>query len=421
MEEAFDQAMALRGQGEGDESPTFPTYIRAPTHRPNFAYAVEVVLGSQLEDRARQLLEEARRNLGRDERAVLFCQSRLTCERMAQRLGCSPYHSTWEGKKETVTTWIASDRGIIVATSALGSGVDVAGIRAVIHLGRPPTIVDFAQEAGRGGRQGERVQSTVVLSRSEFNWLRGSTANQWDPNREAMRRYVVTAGCRRLALSGALDVQARSCDELQAERCDNCSTRAVETAGAGDVGRPTADEPPVVLRATFKDEAHYAKGIELREAKVKEEAARMQRVEEALRDMADRCPACWLMDPHAEEPHAVEACVELANLLKRSYRDVRRRIRYANNSCCFRCSLPGDWCPSYQRQQGCPGRDSAFPLALTAWLWEETRDVVHALAKREFDGVDAYVEWLAKPRRMYGTLSTNVVATLEAVVERRQL
>jgi hypothetical protein len=127
------------------------------------------------------------------------------------------------------------------------------------------------------------------------------------------------------------------------------------------------------------------------------------------------------MDPHGEEAHAVEACVELAALLKRSYRDVRRRIRYANNSCCFRCSLPGDWCPSYQRQQGCPGPDSAFPLALTAWLWTETRDVVHAVAKREFDGVDAYVEWLAKPRRLYGTLSTNVVAILEAAVESRQL
>ena len=421
MEEAFDQAMALRGECPGGESPTFPTYIRAPTHRPNFAYAVEVVLGSQLEDRAHQLLEEAGRTLQGNERAALFCTSRLTCERMAQRLGCSPYHSTWAGKKESLAGWAAGSQKFIVATSALGSGIDVAGIRAVIHLGRPQTIVDFAQEAGRGGRQGESVRSTMVLGRSEFNWLRGSSANKWDANREAMRRYIVTAGCRRLALGEALDVQARSCDELQAEPCDNCSAHTVQTAGADDPGRPTADELPVVLQATFKEAAHYAKGVELREAKVKGEAARMQLVEEALRDMADQCAACWLMDPPGEHQHSAEGCIELRLLLKRSYRDLRRQVRYADNSCCFVCSLPGDRCPSYQRQQECPRPDSAFPLALTAWLWTETRDVVHTVAKREFDGVDAYVEWLAKPRRMCGTLSTNLVALLGAVVERCQL
>jgi superfamily II DNA helicase RecQ len=421
MEEDFSEVMILQGQCQGDASPTFPTYIRAPTHRPNFAYAVETVLASQQEDRACQLLEEAQRTLQEHERAVLFCVSRHTCERMALRLGCSPYHSTWEDKAESLATWVSGNQRIIVATSALGSGIDVAGIRTVVHLGRPQTIIDFVQEAGRGGRQGERVQSTMVLSRTEFNSLQASPGKKWDPSQEAMRRYIVTAGCRRLILSGTLDLEAKSCGELKAEPCDNCSAHMTETASTGDSEGQTDGEPPVALQSRFKDESYYAKGIELRGAKVKAEAQSMQRVEEALRDMADQCPACWLMDPHEDHPHAVEGCMELTNLLGSSYRDVRRKIRYARNSCCFGCSLPGDWCQPYQDRRKCAGPDLAFPLALTAWLWTETRDVVHSAARHEFEVIDEYVEWLSRPRRMYGTRSTNVMAIVEALVESGKL
>ena len=421
MEEEFNEAMNLGGATAAGASPTFPTYIRAPTNRLNFVYEVESCIDSQLEDRACRLLQETRQNLGERERAVLFCRNRIACERMARRLGCQPYHSTWTGKEESLISWMAGDEKVIVATGALGSGIDVAGIRHVVHLGRPQEIIDFAQESGRGGRQGEKVRSTIVLSRSEFNWLKAPSTKRFDPRKEAMRHYIVTTGCRRLTLGGFLDVQASSCDELKAEPCDNCSARKAETESAGDQRTPAIGQRPAALRATFKEEAYYAKGVELREAKVKGEAERMQRVEGALRDMADQCPACWLMDPHREHYHAAEGCIELRRLLKRSYRDLRRQINYAENSCCFGCSLPGDWCQSYQDRLKCASPDLAFPTALTAWLWTETRDVVHTAAKRDFGAIDEYVEWLARSRRMYGTHSTNVMAVVEAVVESRKL
>ncbi|KAH7118074.1 hypothetical protein B0J13DRAFT_458819, partial [Dactylonectria estremocensis] len=37
----------------------------------------------------------------------------------------------------------------IVATAALGKGLDVPGITYVIHLEAPHIIIDYAQEAGR--------------------------------------------------------------------------------------------------------------------------------------------------------------------------------------------------------------------------------------------------------------------------------
>lgn len=61
-----------------------------------------------------------------------------------------------------------------------------------------------------------------------------------------------------------------------------------------------------------------------------------------------------------------------------------------------------------------------MPLALTAWLWEETRDLlVNTVAKREFGNIAEYTKWLSRPRRMYGTKATNAMAILEALVKYR--
>ena len=95
-------------------------------------------------------------------------------------------------------------------------------------MGTPWTMIDYMQEAGRGGRGGEKVVCTIILSQYELNWLQQLTtasASKWDANKEAMRKYLITADCRRLVMSGYLDLQARTCEELKAELCDNCRSK----------------------------------------------------------------------------------------------------------------------------------------------------------------------------------------------------
>lgn len=48
-----------------------------------------------------------------------------------------------------------------MATNALG--VDMPDVRWVVHAGVPRTLVDLAQESGRGGRDGGRSESCVVI------------------------------------------------------------------------------------------------------------------------------------------------------------------------------------------------------------------------------------------------------------------
>ena len=59
--------------------------------------------------------------------------------------------------------------GLIVATSALGTGVDFPGIVIILHVDLPYGMIDFAQESGRGGRAGEDVDSVVLVEQGKVD------------------------------------------------------------------------------------------------------------------------------------------------------------------------------------------------------------------------------------------------------------
>jgi superfamily II DNA helicase RecQ len=62
---------------------------------------------------------------------------------------------------------IASSFNIICATTAFGMGIDVPGIRFVIHYGLPRGMESFTQESGRAGRDGKAASSVILYTREE--------------------------------------------------------------------------------------------------------------------------------------------------------------------------------------------------------------------------------------------------------------
>ena len=50
---------------------------------------------------------------------------------------------------------------IVLATIALGMGVNFVGLNTIYHYGAPRSIDDFFQESGRAGRSGSQATSVV--------------------------------------------------------------------------------------------------------------------------------------------------------------------------------------------------------------------------------------------------------------------
>lgn len=51
---------------------------------------------------------------------------------------------------------------IVFATIAFGMGLDIPDIQQVLHLGPSSEIEDYAQEVGRGGRNGQPCKAVII-------------------------------------------------------------------------------------------------------------------------------------------------------------------------------------------------------------------------------------------------------------------
>lgn len=107
--------------------------------------------------------------------AVIYCRSRDTATSLFLRLqknwwflnekGYSVYlfHAglPYEDKEAALYGFKNQPRPIVIATSAFGMGIDRADVRQIIHYQVPNTLIDYAQQIGRAGRDGKPARCTT--------------------------------------------------------------------------------------------------------------------------------------------------------------------------------------------------------------------------------------------------------------------
>ena len=102
---------------------------------------------------------------------IVYCATRDQTELIAEYLqhngiDAIAYHAglTPEKKRSLQEQYIAGNLRIIVATNALGMGIDKPNIRFIVHADMPGSITAYYQEIGRAGRDGKPAQVVLLFS-----------------------------------------------------------------------------------------------------------------------------------------------------------------------------------------------------------------------------------------------------------------
>ncbi len=167
---------------------------------------------------------------------VIYARNRRKTKEITQFLlkkgiGASFYHAglSADVRSKRQEDWLNGKIRIMVATNAFGMGIDKPNVRLVIHLDLPDNLEAYFQEAGRGGRDGEKAFAVLLYNEKDKLLLERQFEQaypEWDEVRrvwQALGSYFQLAVGSGLGLSYDFDLnQFAKNYQLEIIKAFNC-------------------------------------------------------------------------------------------------------------------------------------------------------------------------------------------------------
>ena len=433
-----------------------PTIIRTPTFRSDLCYIVHrqtrpTPFTDYMISRIQSLLR--RHEADEAARLILYVTRKETAREMAGHLGCEFYYSNSgdaSDKEQTVARWRAGEHRIIVATSAFSTGVDYPCVRAVIHQELPTSAIDFAQEVGRAGRDGNGGTSYLILPSTyipidDHTWHRSRF--QTAVAQRVMQRYVSgVLQCHHAILSRFLDgpSQMQYCASTTAYPCAACLAHGVfDPVSSTDHtlywDSVAVDHRPPSLTQSSPPDEHQGDDTGAPDTDDPDSpdtgpdvVGGSQRLRQFTRVTAedytlylDRCrrwhPRCWpcFLINGTGEHHTLDNCP--IGQHKWGFINAKRDALERNEPwipqyvACFTCAQPQSICNGRTPGQ-CEFKDLVLPLA---WALFHTQNrwgqSLESITGPDVDVHDeaAYMAWLGKECDLFGDRAINAVRIAE--------
>lgn len=226
------------------------TVLRRSTDRPEISHdMIPIQAGlADFEETVANKISSAMHCLKDGDRALLFCNSRAECDRMARLLGWRPYHSSisLEERSEDMKLWKDGTVLGLACTSMLNCCLDYPDVRYVFHLGPPRDVIDYYQAIGRAARASGVGKSVVYFDPVS---IRRPREDENDPfgKRVIYEMLYDESLCRRLRPSFFLDGIAVPCAMFPgAQLCDVCVAQSSCQLPDPGVRRIPADLAPII-------------------------------------------------------------------------------------------------------------------------------------------------------------------------------
>ena len=220
--------------------------ILLPYIRENLVYEVRTTL-----DRAGNILRMCRESPCK---TVIFCGTRVGTEALAallrsQGVAADHYHAGLERavRLAAQARFQTGETAVLCVTSAFGMGIDIPDIRRVIHAHLPDDVIDYVQQSGRAGRDGQRAECILLFDPNDLlmkarlhtrqpKWsLRGRLRLRRERRKQTqMLRTMLTSTCIPAGLAAALGRRISPCGQCSACRKGRLLPRIPRLEGLGE-------------------------------------------------------------------------------------------------------------------------------------------------------------------------------------------